>query len=51
MKVKNYTFKEMCVSVAVDIFSLRGNIKISTVKNFYNNVSNSKVSTVNQINI
>ena len=50
MKARNYTFDEMCFSVAVDIRSLGGNIKISTVKNFYNGVSGSKVSTVNQIN-
>ena len=50
MKARNYTFDEMCFSVAVDIRSLGGNIKISTVKSFYNGVSGSKVSTVNQIN-
>ena len=50
MKAKNYTFDEMCFSVAVDIRSLGGNIKISTVKSFYNGVSGSKVSTINQIN-
>ncbi|CAG8598024.1 445_t:CDS:2 [Funneliformis caledonium] len=49
-EVRNYTFDEMCFSVAVDIRSLGGNIKISTVKSFYNGVSGSKVSTVNQIN-
>ncbi|RGB22565.1 hypothetical protein C1646_677743 [Rhizophagus diaphanus] len=50
MKARNYTFDEMCYSVAVNIRSLGGNIKIPTVKNFYNGVSGSKVSTVNQIN-
>ena len=50
MKARNYTFDEMCFLVAVDICSLGGNIKISTVKSFYNGVSGSKVSTVNQIN-
>ena len=50
IKMRNYTFDEMCFSVAVDIRSLGGNIKISTVKNFYNGVSGSKISTVNQIN-
>ena len=50
MKARNYTFDEMCFSVAMDIRSLGGNIKISTVKNFYNGVSGSKVSTINQIN-
>ena len=50
MKARNYTFDEMCFSVVVDIRSLGGNIKISTVKNFYNGVSGSKVSTINQIN-
>ncbi|RIA92514.1 hypothetical protein C1645_820662 [Glomus cerebriforme] len=34
----------------IDIRSLGGNIKTSTVKNFYNGVSSSKVSTINQIN-
>ncbi|CAB4407214.1 unnamed protein product [Rhizophagus irregularis] len=34
MKARNYTFDEMCFSVVVDICSLGGNIKISTVKNF-----------------
>ena len=51
MKARNYTFDEMCFLVAVDIRSLGGNIKISTVKSFYNGVSGSKVSTVNQINV
>jgi hypothetical protein len=37
-------------SVVVDIRNLKGNIKISTVKNFYNGVNGSKVSTINQIN-
>ncbi|CAG8739130.1 6680_t:CDS:2, partial [Dentiscutata heterogama] len=32
-------FDEMCFSVVVDIRCLGGNIKISTVKNFYNGVS------------
>jgi hypothetical protein len=50
MKARNYTFDEMCFSVVVDIRSLGENIKISTVKNFYNSVSGSKVSTINQIN-
>ncbi|POG72128.1 hypothetical protein GLOIN_2v1598369 [Rhizophagus irregularis DAOM 181602=DAOM 197198] len=50
MKVRNYTFDEMCFLVVVDIRSLGGNIKISTVKNFYNGVSGNKVSTINQIN-
>jgi len=50
MKARNYTFDEMCYSVAVDIRSLGGNIKISTVKNFYSGVGRSTVSTVNQIN-
>ena len=50
MKVRDYTFDEMCFSVVIDIHSLGGNIKTSTVKNFYNGVSGSKVSTVNQIN-
>src|ERR1044072_3329386 len=50
MRARNYTFDEMCFSVVVDIRSLGGNIKISTVKNFYNGVSGSKVSTINQIN-
>ena len=50
MKARNYTFDEMCFSVVVDIRSLGGNIKISTVKKFYNGVSGSKVSTINQIN-
>ncbi|RGB23284.1 hypothetical protein C1646_774732 [Rhizophagus diaphanus] len=47
---RNYTFDEMCYSVVVDICSLEGNIKISTVKNFYSGVGRSTVSTVNQIN-
>ena len=50
MKARNYTFDEMCFSVVIDIRSLGGNIKISTVKSFYNGVSGSKVSTINQIN-
>ena len=50
MKARNYTFDEMCFSVVVDIRSLGGNIKIATVENFYNGVSGSKVSTINQIN-
>ncbi|GBB95534.1 hypothetical protein RclHR1_25560002 [Rhizophagus clarus] len=50
MKARNYTFDEMCFSVAMDIRSLGGNIKISTVKNFYSGVGRSTVSTVNQIN-
>ncbi|CAG8517639.1 8545_t:CDS:2 [Cetraspora pellucida] len=50
MKARNYAFDEMCFSVVVDIRCLGGNIKISTVKNFYNGVSGSKISTVNQIN-
>jgi hypothetical protein len=50
MKARNYTFDEMCFSVVVDIRSLGGNIKISTVKNFYNGVGSSNVSTINQIN-
>ena len=50
IKARNYTFDEMCYSVAVDIRSLGGNIKISTVKNFYSGVGRSTVSTVNQIN-
>jgi hypothetical protein len=50
MKARNYTFDEMCFSVVIDIRSLGGNIKTSTVKNFYNGVSGSKVSTINQIN-
>ena len=51
MKVRNYTFDEMCFSVVIDIHSFRGNIKTSTVKNFYNGVSGSKVSIINQINV
>ena len=50
MKARNYTFDEMCFSVAMDIRSLGGNIKISTVKTFYSGVGRSIVSTVNQIN-
>ena len=50
MKARNYTFDEMCFSVAMDIRSLKGNIKISTVKTFYSGVGRSTVSTVNQIN-
>ncbi len=50
MKARNYTFDEMCFSVVIDIHSLEGNIKTSIVKNFYNGVSGSKVSTINQIN-
>jgi hypothetical protein len=50
MKARNYTFDEMCYSVAVDIRSLGGSIKISTVKNFYSGVGRSTVPTVNQIN-
>ena len=50
MKARNYTFDEMCFSVVMDIRSLGGNIKISTVKNFYSGVGRSTVSTVNQIN-
>jgi len=50
MKVRNYTFDEMCFSVVVDIHNLGGNIKILTMKNFYNGISDSKVSTINQIN-
>ncbi|PKK58117.1 hypothetical protein RhiirC2_763591 [Rhizophagus irregularis] len=50
MKARNYTFDEMCYLVVVDIRSLGGNIKISTVKNFYSGVSRSTVGTVNQIN-
>ncbi|CAG8774513.1 2058_t:CDS:1, partial [Funneliformis caledonium] len=42
MKARNYTFDEMCFSVVINICSLRGNIKTSTVKNFYNGVSGSK---------
>ncbi|RIA89699.1 hypothetical protein C1645_824464 [Glomus cerebriforme] len=49
MKARNVTFDEMCFMVVIDIRSLGGNIKISTVKNFYNGVSGSNVSTVNQI--
>ena len=51
MKVRNYTFNKMCFLIVVDIHSLEGNIKISTVKNFYNDISGSKISTVNQINV
>ncbi|PKC55409.1 hypothetical protein RhiirA1_503640 [Rhizophagus irregularis] len=50
MKARNYTSDEMFISVAVDIRGLGGNIKISTVKNFYSGVGRSTVSTVNQIN-
>ncbi|PKK58076.1 hypothetical protein RhiirC2_857949 [Rhizophagus irregularis] len=50
IKARNYTFDDMCFSVVVDIRSLGGNIKISTVKNFYNGVSGCNVSTINQIN-
>src|SRR5688572_30971279 len=50
MKARNYTSDEMCYSVAMDIRSLGGNIKISTVKTFYSGVGRSTVSTVNQIN-
>ncbi|CAG8707840.1 14078_t:CDS:2, partial [Funneliformis caledonium] len=50
MKARNYTFDEMCYSIVIDIHSLGGNIKTSTVKNFYNSVSGSRVSTINQIN-
>jgi len=50
MKIRNYTFKEICFLIAVDICSHRENIKISIVKKFYNSVIDSKVSTVNQIN-
>ena len=50
MKARNYTVDEMCFSVVVDIRSLGGNIKISTVKNFYGGVGRSTVPTVNQIN-
>ncbi len=50
MKARNYTFDEMYFSVVVDIRSLGGNIKILIVKNFYNSVSGSKVSIINQIN-
>ncbi|GES84381.1 hypothetical protein GLOIN_2v1791145 [Rhizophagus clarus] len=50
MKARNYTIEEMCYSVVVDIRSLGGNIKISTVKNFYGGVGRSTVPTVNQIN-
>ncbi|POG64359.1 hypothetical protein GLOIN_2v1676702, partial [Rhizophagus irregularis DAOM 181602=DAOM 197198] len=50
MKVRNYTFDEMCYSIAVDIRSLGGSIKISTVKNFYSGVGRNTVGTVNQIN-
>ncbi|RGB42674.1 hypothetical protein C1646_750724 [Rhizophagus diaphanus] len=38
MKARNYTVDEMCFSVVVDIRSLEGNIKITTVKNFYGGV-------------
>ncbi|CAB5350288.1 unnamed protein product [Rhizophagus irregularis] len=47
MKARNYTSDEMCNSVAMDIRSLGGNIKISTVKTFYSGVGRSTVSTVN----
>ena len=40
----------MYFSVVIDIHSFEGNIKTSTVKNFYNGISGSKVSTINQIN-
>jgi hypothetical protein len=50
MEVRDYTFDEISFSVVVDIRSLGGNIKILTVKNFYNGVSGSKISTINQIN-
>ncbi|RIA95472.1 hypothetical protein C1645_734080 [Glomus cerebriforme] len=50
MEARNYTFDEMCFLVVIDIRNLGGNIKTSTVKNFYNGVSGSKVSTINQIN-
>jgi hypothetical protein len=50
MKARNYTFDEICFSVVVDIRSLGRNIKISTVKNFYNGVSGCNVSIINQIN-
>src|SRR5436305_9435086 len=39
MEARKFTFDEMCFSVVVDIRSLGGNIKISTVKYFYNGVS------------
>ncbi|RIA79759.1 hypothetical protein C1645_839971 [Glomus cerebriforme] len=40
MKARNYTFDEICFLVVVNIHSFGGNIKFSTVKNFYNGVSN-----------
>ena len=46
---KKYTFDEMCYSVAMRIRELGGNIRQSTVKNFYNRSSDCKASTVNEI--
>ncbi|RHZ50772.1 hypothetical protein Glove_492g12 [Diversispora epigaea] len=46
---RNYTFDEMCYSVAIRICELGGNIRQSTVKNFYNKSSDCKASTVNEI--
>ncbi len=51
MKARNYTFDKMYFLIAIDIHNLEGNIKISTIKNFYNSVNDSKVNIVNQINV
>ncbi|CAJ0916911.1 13698_t:CDS:2 [Entrophospora sp. SA101] len=49
MAQRRYTFDEMCYSVAMCIRELGGDIRQSTIKNFYNRSSSCKSSTVDQI--
>ncbi|CAJ0644632.1 9728_t:CDS:1 [Entrophospora sp. SA101] len=49
MAQRRYTFDEMCYSVAMRIRELGGDIRQSTIKNFYNRSSSCKSSTVDQI--
>ncbi|CAJ0918163.1 512_t:CDS:2 [Entrophospora sp. SA101] len=49
MAQRRYTFDEMCYSVAMRIRELGGDIRQSTIKNFYNRSSSCKSNTVDQI--
>ncbi|CAJ0921401.1 19821_t:CDS:2 [Entrophospora sp. SA101] len=49
MAQRRYSFDEMCYSVAMRIRELGGDIRQSTIKNFYNRSSSCKSSTVDQI--
>ncbi|CAG8788764.1 11759_t:CDS:1, partial [Gigaspora rosea] len=46
---RNLTFDEMCNRIEVCIQDLGGKIKTATIKNFYNNSTSCKSSTLNDI--